>query len=97
MFIIRQIPREWRSYHLRNFFDQLIQEEAFATFHFKHRREKTPSAETSCCVVQLNKVETYKNFFFVVFAYSKLPVVVQEVRGTFSKFSKIIFSYILGI
>ena len=38
-FIIRQIPKEWRSFHLRNYFDQIIQIGCFDTFHFKHRRE----------------------------------------------------------
>jgi len=56
-FIVRNIPKSWRSHHLRNYFYHSVQKEHFATFHFKHRSEFTKfegdSCQTSCCVIEL--------------------------------------------
>jgi len=74
--IVRQIPRDWRSRHLRNYFFELIKEKAFSTFHFKHRKENTrklnsdsdqtsESLLTSCCIVQINSDSDFLSKFLL--------------------------------
>ena len=67
--IVNNIPKEYRSADLRNYFSQFIESGGFECFHFKHRPEvqkvvrreqsnehstlQNQCKSTQCCVVKL--------------------------------------------
>ena len=68
--IINNIPSEYHSCDLRNYFSQFIESKGFDCFHFRHRPEtkvsvntersgtsdvsKTTEKRTTCCVVRMS-------------------------------------------
>lgn len=76
--IINNIPRDYHSSDLRNFFSQFIETKGFKCFHFRHRPEvqlhkengedencdqqKTSSTNTCCCVVSVFE-DRYEEFY----------------------------------
>ena len=67
--IINNIPKEYHSSDLRNFFSQLIETKGFLCFHFRHRpevkistddksvvdNESSSASQSRCCVVRLTQ------------------------------------------
>ncbi|CAG0903416.1 unnamed protein product [Darwinula stevensoni] len=54
--LIRNIPKEFHSKDLRNYFFEAVEDGKFLCFHFRHRPEVLPGgkgSETVCCVVKV--------------------------------------------
>ena len=74
--IINNIPVEYHSADLRNYFSQFIEEKGFECFHFRHRPEQvqaeneqnvvanqsseTNNKRTTCCVIKLKTKQLQK-------------------------------------
>lgn len=74
--IVNNIPRDYHSSDLRNFFSQIIETKGIKCFHFRHRpevqfqkrteddekdRQPSPSSNTCCCVVKV-RADRYEDF-----------------------------------
>ena len=71
--IINNIPFEYHSADLRNYFSQFIEENGFECFHFRHRPEQiqsennqnievteTQKKRSTCCVVKMKVKQLHK-------------------------------------
>lgn len=74
--IINNIPVEYHSADLRNYFSQFIEEKGFECFHFRHRPEQvlpdnsqnttsnaiseTKEKRSACCVIKMKSQELKK-------------------------------------
>ena len=74
--IINNIPFEYHSADLRNYFSQFIEENGFECFHFRHRPEliqsennqnievtdntETQKKRSTCCVVKMKVKQLHK-------------------------------------
>ncbi|XP_052434518.1 G patch domain-containing protein 3 [Carassius gibelio] len=70
-FVVNNIPAQFRSAELRNYFSQFVESKGFACFHYRHRpelrlqtadnngsREKSAEVKTCCCVVSVRSRES---------------------------------------
>ncbi|XP_026139174.1 G patch domain-containing protein 3 [Carassius auratus] len=70
-FVVNNIPAQFRSAELRNYFSQFVESKGFACFHYRHRpelrlqtadnngsREKSAGVKTCCCVVSVRSRES---------------------------------------
>ncbi|XP_059424568.1 G patch domain-containing protein 3 isoform X2 [Carassius carassius] len=70
-FVVNNIPAQFRSAELRNYFSQFVESKGFACFHYRHRpelrlqaadnngsRERSAEGKTCCCVVSVRSRES---------------------------------------